>query len=270
VDSVDPTNPSSPAGLGGRWMDQLNIETPEQTTLEYPLAGIGSRFLALAIDTLIELAAFLALFLLGLAWVRITRITWSPATNWGKAAGVLIAFSIFYGYFAVFESIWNGQTPGKRWMNLRVIQDSGRPLNVFQAIARNMLRLVDQIPGAYCFGIASALLNRRNKRLGDFVAGTVVVHERSLSAVAPDWLPANESASATYRVADLSEAQLQLMQTFFRRRAELDPELRSRLGHSIADCIARKLGVAAAERSADEQFLEAVFRDLQRTAAFRR
>jgi uncharacterized RDD family membrane protein YckC len=270
VDSMNPTNPSSPAGLGGRWMDQLNIETPEQTTLEYPLAGIGSRFLALALDTLIEFGAFLVLFLFGLVWVRVSRMAWSPATNWGKAAMVLIGFSIFYGYFAVFESVWNGQTPGKRWMNLRVIQDSGRPLNVFQAIARNMLRLVDQIPGFYCFGVASALLNRRNKRLGDFVAGTVVVHERSLGAVTPDWLPTSESASSAYRVADLSETELQLMQTFFRRRGELGPELRARMGHSVADCIARKLGAAPADRPPDEQFLEAVFQDIQRTAAFRR
>jgi len=270
VDSGDPTNPSSDVGLGGRWMDQLNIETPEQTTLEYPLAGIGSRFLALAIDTLIESAAFLVLFLFGLLWIRVGGLAWRPATVWGQAAMVLTGFSIYYGYFAVFESVWNGQTPGKRWMNLRVIQDSGRPLNAFQAIARNMLRFVDQIPGFYCFGIASALLNRRNKRLGDFVAGTVVVHERSLRGVTPDWLPAGESTSSTYRVTGLSETELQLMQAFFRRRVELDPELRSRLGHSVADCIARKLGVAAASRIADEQFLEAVFQDIQRTAAFRR
>lgn len=251
-------------------MDQLNIETPEQTTLEYPLAGIGSRFLALAIDTLIELAAYLFLFLLALTWVRLSGVTWRPATVWGQAALLLVAFSIYYGYFAVFESIWNGQTPGKRWMNLRVIQDSGRPINAFQAIARNVLRLVDQIPGFYCLGVASALLNRQSKRLGDFVSGTVVVHERSLRAVAPDWLPAGESTSSAYRVNALSETELQLMETFFRRRAELPFDLRARLGHAVANCIAQKLGVALAERPADGQFLEAVYQEVQRTAAFSR
>lgn len=266
----NPVDPASPAGLGGRWMDQLTIETPEQTTLEYPLAGIGSRFLALALDTLIEMAAFLALFLSGVLWVRIGGALWRPATVWGQAIVVLIAFSIYYGYFAVFESIWNGQTPGKRWMGLRVIQDSGRPLSPFQAIARNMVRLVDQIPGFYCIGVASALLNRRNKRLGDFVSGTVVVHERSLGAIAPDWLPAQENTAAISQVTSLTETEIQLIEAFLSRRDSLDADLRTRMARSVADRIGQKLGVASAERPGDEPFLETIFQDIRRTAAFRR
>ncbi len=270
MDSANPVNPASPAGLGGRWMDQLTIQTPEQTTLEYPLAGIGSRFLALALDTLIELAAFLVLFLLGVLWVRIGGSFWRPATVWGEAIAVLIAFSIYYGYFAVFESIWNGQTPGKRWMGLRVIQDSGRPLNPFQAIARNMVRLVDQIPGFYCIGVASALLNRRNKRLGDFVSGTVVVHERSLGAMAPDWLPAQVHTATIYQVRPLTETEIQLIETFLHRRESLDLDLRTRMARSVAERIAQKLEVAPAQRPGDEPFLETVFQDIRRTAAFGR
>ena len=270
MDFADPVNLASPAGLGGRWMDQLTIQTPEQTMLEYPLAGIGSRFLALALDTLIELAAFLVLFLVSVLWVRIGGVFWRPATVWGEAIVVLIAFSVYYGYFAVFESIWNGQTPGKRWMGLRVIQDSGRPLNPFQAIARNMVRLVDQIPGFYCIGVASALLNRRNKRLGDFVSGTVVVHERSLGAMAPDWLPAQENATTMYPVTSLTETEIQLIEAFLRRRDSLDLDLRTRMARSVADRIAQKLGIAPAQRPSDEQFLETIFQEIRRTAAFRR
>ncbi len=270
MDSANPVNPASPAGLGGRWMDQLTIQTPEQTTLEYPLAGIGSRFLALALDTLLQLSGILALVVMGLLWVRIGGAFWRPATVWGEAIAVLIGFSIYYGYFAVFESIWNGQTPGKRWMGLRVIQDSGRPLNPFQAIARNMVRLVDQIPGFYCIGVASALLNRRNKRLGDFVSGTVVVHERSLGAMAPDWLPAQDNAATIYQVTPLTETEIQLIETFLHRRESLDLDLRTRMARSVAERIAQKLVVAPAQRPGDEQFLETVFQDIRRTAAFRR
>jgi uncharacterized RDD family membrane protein YckC len=270
MDSANPVTPASPAGLGGRWMDQLTIQTPEQTTLEYPLAGIGSRFLALALDTLLQLASFLALFLAGVVWVRLGGTFWRPATVWGQAVAVLIAFAIYYGYFAAFESLWNGQTPGKRWMGLRVIQDSGRPLNPFQAIARNMVRLVDQLPAFYCIGVASALLNRRNKRLGDFVSGTVVVHERSLGAMSPEWLPTQESAPPIYQVTSLTETEIHLIEAFLRRRDSLDVELRARMAHSIADRIAERLGVAPAQRPTDEQFLETVFQDLRRTASLRR
>lgn len=270
MDSANPVTPASPAGLGGRWMDQLTIQTPEQTVLEYPLAGIGSRFLALALDTLLQLAAFLALFLLGVVWVRLGGTFWRPAMVWGQAIAVLIAFVIYYGYFAVFESLWNGQTPGKRWMGLRVIQDSGRPINPFQAIARNMVRLVDQLPAFYCIGVASALLNRRNKRLGDFVSGTVVVHERSLETMSPEWLPAQESDSPIYQVTSLTETEIQLIEAFLRRRDSLDVELRTRMAHSVADRIAQRLGVAPAQRPTDEQFLETVFHDIRRTASLRR
>jgi uncharacterized RDD family membrane protein YckC len=251
-------------------MNQLTIETPEQTTLEYPLAGIGSRFLALAIDTLIQLGGFLALLILALIWVRLGGPRWRPATVWGAAAAVLIAFCIYYGYFAAFESLWNGQTPGKRRMNLRVIQDSGRPVNAFQAIARNVVRIVDQVPAFYCFGVASALLNRRNKRLGDFVAGTVVVQERRLGTVTPDWLLAGYAGTLTYQVAALSETELQLMETFLRRRGELDADLRGRTASSVAGCIAKKLGVESFYPRRNEEFLETVYQDVQRTSAFRR
>jgi uncharacterized RDD family membrane protein YckC len=251
-------------------MDQLTIETPEQTTLEYPLAGIGSRFLALAIDTLIQLAGLLALLLLAAGWARLGGPRWRPATVWGEAAAVLAVAGIYYGYFAAFESLWNGQTPGKRRMNLRVIQDSGRPVNAMQAIARNVVRLVDQVPAFYCFGVASALLNRRNKRLGDFAAGTVVVQEQRLGTMTPDWLLAEDSGTSTYPVAALADTEVQLMETFFRRRGELEADLRARTASLVAGRIAKRLGVAPSRPRGNEEFLETVYQETRRAGGFRR
>ena len=88
--------------------------------------------------------------------------------------------SSIWGYSALFEAFWNGQTPGKRLFNIRVIKDSGRQITLFEALARNLLRVVDMFPPpVYFVGLVSMLCNRQQKRLGDFVAGTIVIHERA-------------------------------------------------------------------------------------------
>src|ERR1019366_2225479 len=158
-------------------MDNLIIDTPEQIPLEFPLAGIGSRSLALAVDTCIQAGAGLAL--IASAYAVGARASKMPTKGaWTLAVLVLLWFLVQFGYFAVFESTWNGQTPGKRLSNLRVIQDSGRPITVYEAVARNLLRIVDSIPALYGVAIICALLSAKSKRLGDYVAGTVVVHEK--------------------------------------------------------------------------------------------
>jgi uncharacterized RDD family membrane protein YckC len=124
--------------------DQLNIDTPEQIALELPLAGIGSRFLAFAIDTLIQAALYIIagivfFLILGLG----TSMWWYVPGSVGPAVGIFILFAIYWGYFAAFEALWKGQTPGKRYAGIRVIKESGRPINAFEAIgwaARNLWR----------------------------------------------------------------------------------------------------------------------------------
>ena len=99
---------------------------------------------------------------------------------WTTALLVLAAFLVQFGYFAYFESVWNGQTPGKRYLRLRVIRRGGQAIGAYEAVTRNLLRIVDSIPGIYAVGILCALLSSESKRLGDYVAGTVVVHERPI------------------------------------------------------------------------------------------
>src|SRR5580704_6195013 len=184
---------SSPDPTLTSWDDKLTIETPEQTSLEFSLAGVGSRCLALVLDTLIQVGGILILvILLGILDSEVSGSSFGLGGKglWAQAIILFLVFVIYYGYFAFFEAIWNGQTPGKRMAHLRVIQESGKPLQVWQAIARNLLRIVDQIPGVYAVGMVSVLLSRQNKRLGDFVAGTVVVHERPLSGIAIGWADA--------------------------------------------------------------------------------
>ena len=155
-------------------LDKLTIDTPEQTALEFPLAGVGSRFVAMLADTAIQVViGFVLFFALTLSIPALTRVA-SIASQWIIAAMIVSFFVIYYGYFAIFEALWNGQTPGKRYTQLRVMKDDGRPISPYDAIARNLLRIVDQLPIFYGVAMISVFCSKQNKRLGDFVAGLVV------------------------------------------------------------------------------------------------
>ena len=153
--------------------DTLVIETPERVPLHFALASIGNRFIACAIDHTIQIVALITL---GIIFAIITdapdigsRLMNAP--KWVIALLVIIQFLIFDGYFAVFEWVWRGQTPGKRWLKLRVIREDGRPISFFEAMIRNLLRVVDIIfPPFYSIGLISVFATNRDQRVGDLVA----------------------------------------------------------------------------------------------------
>jgi len=236
--------------------DKLIIETPEQTLLEFPLAGIGSRFVALALDTILQVAAIIILSLLVVAAAAGGPLLTRSGNQWMIAIALVLFFLVNFGYFAFFEAVWNGQTPGKRYARLRVMRDNGHPVGAYEAIVRNLLRLIDQVPGIYAVGIVSALLSRQNKRLGDHVAGTVVVHERLLEGMKP--VRQTPAQPAVYDVARISPEEVQLLETFFYRREGLDTALRHHLASEIAERIGEKLGVPRKARLDSEAFLEAI------------
>jgi uncharacterized RDD family membrane protein YckC len=236
--------------------DKLIIETPEQTLLEFPLAGIGSRFVALAVDTILQGATILVLALVVWGVVAGRPLLTRSGSQWLIASVLVLFFIINFGYFAFFEALWSGQTPGKRHVRLRVMRDNGHPIGTYEAIVRNLLRVVDQMPFIYAVGIVSVLLSRQNKRLGDLVAGTVVVHERLLEAMKP--VHQAPGQPAIYDVTRISPEEVQLLETFFYRRDSLDTALRHHMASEIADRIAEKLGVPRKNRLDSEAFLEAI------------
>lgn len=249
--------------------DKLTIETPEQTSLEFPLAGIGSRFLAVALDTLLQFAIYLVLGLIA-ALVASFSIAGTLERQWGIAILLFVAFGVQFGYFATFETFWNGQTPGKRWTHLRVIQDSGRPINAYDAILRNLLRIVDSLPSLYAIGIVTMLISKENKRVGDYAAGTVVVHEKPLQGVDSIWsvTAAQSQALPTVPSAQLSPDELQLVETFFERRANLDPDVRRSMARQIAQRLGERLNVPSESRPDSENFLEALAEQRRSSARF--
>jgi uncharacterized RDD family membrane protein YckC len=249
--------------------DQLKIDTPEQIALELPLAGIGSRFLAIVIDTLIQGALY---FITGIIFALVLPIglagfTFLPKVM-GPAMEIFIVFTIYWGYFAIFESLWKGQTPGKRVAGIRVIKESGRPINAYEAIGRNFMRAVDVLPGVYGVGLLCMMLNRQSRRLGDFVAGTVVVHEKSSEEVRPTWNAVADTTSATGGLANVTADDLVLVETYLSRRFDLEPEVRLRTAIQIADRIKAKTGMQTQPLQHVDEFLEQAARKMRDGARF--
>jgi uncharacterized RDD family membrane protein YckC len=261
---------SSPDPNQSPFAEQLTIETPEQTALEFPLAGIGSRFLALAFDTLFQVIGVVVLYFVAIfAVVGMGLAGGGESVMWVIAIVIILFFLLMFGYFAIFEALWNGQTPGKRQFKLRVIQDDGRPITVYQAISRNLLRIVDSLPGFYGVGIVVSLLGRQNKRLGDYVAGTVVVREGEMAKPVTDWTREAQPATTAFQAGRLIPEELQLIEAFLARRSSLDAELRLKMALQIAHRIGNRLGVPQEQRPRPEAFLEAVALEHRNSAGYR-
>jgi uncharacterized RDD family membrane protein YckC len=251
-------------------IDQLRIDTPEQIALELPLAGIGSRFLALAIDTLIQTAfylitAFLFIFTMP---VGSSVLSFLPRLL-GPALAIFILFAIYWGYFAIFEIVWKGQTPGKRYAGIRVIKESGRPINAFEAIGRNLMRAVDGLPGIYGVGLVCMMCNRQSRRLGDFVAGTVVVHEKPTEDVRPSWNTSAQGVTAAPALTQVTAEELVLIETYLHRRWDLDKYVRLNTAIQIADRIKAKTGWQAQPHQHVDDFLEEAAKKIRDSGQFR-
>jgi uncharacterized RDD family membrane protein YckC len=253
--------------------EQLRIDTPEQIALELQVAGIGSRFLALSVDTVLQVALY-GLGALAIGFLQVPPyFRQSFLGTAGPALAVLFFFSVYWGYFALFEIIWSGRTPGKRAAGIRVIKDSGRPINAFEAIARNVLRAVDFLPAMYAVGIATMMLNRNSRRLGDFVAGTIVVHDRQTEDVRPPWgAPGAATVSSpelTSQLVRMPAEELQLIETYLHRRLDLDDTVRHEMARRIVTRIANKTGLRPESDQDVDGFLEAVARRIRDTARLR-
>lgn len=214
--------------------DYLNIETPENVAFGYDIAGLGSRFLAALVDTFLLLILQLIVNFVLLFLVRILLESLLPAgsnvTIWLTAMLSLVAFAFFWGYYIFFEMIWNGQSPGKRWVGLRVIRTDGTPITLSESIIRNLIRLIDFLPMYYGVGVVTMFINDQSRRLGDLAAGTLVVRDQATitleSLATKSTLPVVPILSISPRTAHLPVERLGvqemlMVEDFFRRRSEL-------------------------------------------------
>jgi uncharacterized RDD family membrane protein YckC len=237
--------------------ETLIIETPERVPLAFALASIGNRFLAVAIDHAIQftsIAVVVLIFLFAAGVFNTDEPTLpdafaSDTPNWIIAVMIIVLFLLFTGYFAVFEWWWDGQTPGKRLMKLRVIREDGRPITLWEAIARNLLRIFDAIPGfvipIYSIGLIVVFLSNRDQRVGDLFAGTVVIRERTDEAPTFAETFSNPVADAAFRrvqkqtafeanITSLDEKEIEIVESFLRRRWDLTERQRIWMAWRIA------------------------------------
>ncbi len=211
--------------------DILNIDTPENVAFEYDIAGIGSRFLACLVDTALIGAIVLVIVLGLMALFNLVVPDGLSSSNsmvyWVIAAISLVVFAVNWGYYIFFEMYWNGQSPGKRLVHLRVIRTDGGPISLTESVVRNLVRIVDMMPSAYGIGVISMFISSQSRRLGDLAAGTLVVHDHrpatleGLAALAA--APAQPALMGAdlppeLPVERLSTGELQVVEEFLRRR----------------------------------------------------
>src|SRR6059058_1626267 len=212
---------------------RLGIETPEHVVLELELAGLGSRLAAAVCDAGVLAVAYL---LLGLGIQLLPSPTRGEAGSpWGTLAAIVLIltlFLLFWGYFLVFEALNDGRTPGKRLMGIRVVMDTGHPLSFSAAAVRNLVRIVDMQPlFTYQVGLGFVLFHPQNKRLGDIVAGTVVVRDRpenlQLASAAADG--AHEPEALEAGSPELADEEFRLLDQLLERLEGLEGAARHRL-----------------------------------------
>ena len=253
--------------------DRYTIDTPENIEFAYDIAGIGSRFLAAIIDTLlIGLAEVIVILAISVASSAI-GLSRSMGSSLLAALGVLLGFVILWGYYIAFEMLWNGQSPGKRAIGLLVVREGGRPITFVGSAIRNLIRIVDFLPAFYGIGVVVMFVDRRARRLGDLAGGTLVVKERrgvtleSLTAqgtaIAPPPLAPGESPPKLTlpNINLLNDQDYNLVQEFLGRRGELGRDARTRLGIQLASGLQTRLGLPQGGDA--ERFLQYVASEYQ-------
>jgi uncharacterized RDD family membrane protein YckC len=229
--------------------DRLTIDTPEGVPLELTLAGVGSRFTSALLDYLIQsvILTALALVLVYAAGVDL------GAGALAQALWAVGFFAVFNGYDIGFEVLNSGRTPGKRLNGLRVVRESGAPVTFATSAVRNVLRVVDILPGTYLVGMIAILVTRRNQRLGDLAAGTLVVRERR--SLPPELAAAPWLQAPAWDTGAIEAEELDAVVAFLARRNELAAGARVQIAGELAGRLRPKIGGALAGEG-DEMFLE--------------
>ena len=228
-------------------MDDYQVKTPEQVNISYSIAGLGTRFLALSIDIIIQTITISVLIL-----SLYGSLDFGFASQDLYLAVIIIIFAvIYYLYFLIFELILKGRTPGKALLHIRVVRMDGRAVDLSGIVLRNLIRLIDFLPGFYTVGAICMFVNKDSRRLGDIVAGTIVVRDErkvTLSSI----LASQTQALQT----PLNDDEYPVVRDFIARKKNLSKEVRQKLSQEIARPIFERLQTPLPERANAEQFLE--------------
>jgi uncharacterized RDD family membrane protein YckC len=215
------------------------IETPEQVRFRYQVAGPALRVTAYVLDLLIRFIVVLVLTIP----MQVTGTMFDA--DYTTGATLLVVFAVEWGYYVLFESLWSGRTPGKKAMRLRVVREGGHPTGFLDIVLRNLLRAADFLPAFYSLGLWVMGLDHRFRRLGDMVAGTMVIVEdsgRLSNAIAVNPPPSADELAALPARPDLRPHELEALDLFLRRLGTLSGAREVELAEMIAPTLARRLG----------------------------
>lgn len=257
--------------MAERLAETVDIETPELVVVSYTLAGVGSRIAAGLIDLFVCLALLIGVLLLAsvvgspVSPESVRRA--STSTAWASAVVVFMQFAILWGYYLLCEGLFDGRTLGKRMLGLRAVRDGGYSVGFAASAVRNLMRIVDLQPFfTYLIGIIGIAISKSGKRLGDVVAGTIVVREAMVRQPVAREEPVAETVGAAPTSTQLTDDEYRLLDRWAARRGSLDADRRAvltqqvgaRLRSAVGDVEPRELGGAlsrllAAERLARQR-----------------
>jgi uncharacterized RDD family membrane protein YckC len=246
----------------------VSIRTPENIELSYALAGPASRAAAYSIDLLIMLGVCQVLInLFAYSFALVLSTLGGEGKIWAGAIATLLTFALYNGYFILLEWLMNGQTPGKRLLHIRVIKQGGYALRFFDTLSRNLLRVVDFLPLFYGVGLTSLLLTRDSQRLGDLVAGTLVVYQEPVEtgSLLPD-LPASAESEPPFPAVQLEaipDEAITLAIQYLGSRTEMAPRPRQEIAAELADLIRDTSGLEPRPSQGVESFLASVVRQVE-------
>ena len=202
---------------------KLEVATPERVRVSLPIAGIGTRSIAHLIDLALLFSVLVVLFFASSLIVPDMVKAATSLSGLERAASGLILFAAIWGYWTGLEIAWRGQTVGKRLMRIRVVKSDGSPIGVFECAVRNLMRVIDFLPLCYPVGLLAMLIDPRHRRLGDLVAGTMLVREEKIDL----------ARYATSGGSQLSAQDVEVLTGFLARFDALQPDAQLKLGAQL-------------------------------------
>ena len=222
---------------------KTELELPEEIDLQVELANVGSRTLAILVDLAVGGLVLFIVYALTMLLAHDEADNWLSrlSSNALKMALILLIFGFQWCYFNLFEWIWNGQTPGKRLLHLRVIKVDGSPVSGIDVLLRNLSRPIDTLGPMGLIGLLMIFVSRKAQRLGDLMARTLVIHETQIDWSIFDQVGGPVEASGPAAVAApairLTSAQWELLHRYLNRRSQFEAEARRRLALKLYETL---------------------------------
>ncbi|MGN7409406.1 RDD family protein [Sporosarcina sp. SAFN-010] len=241
--------------------ERIGIKTPEFVSLQFQLAGLGSRSAAFIIDQLILTVVNISvLIVLAIFYTRdIDFFAFAGMDSLILGLAILGLFIVNTGYFVIMEYFSGGKTIGKRLLGIRAIQENGHSLTLLSSFIRNFLRVIDSLPAGYFLGIVLIFFHSKHKRIGDLVAGTIVVHERQTKKqnkqtpiekeIAMKQLAKEDLVIEDWALRSIGQKDWKLIETYSNRLTQLSENERSELTEKVANLLLPKFGLEVSGKS---------------------